>query len=97
MTTPKTILAVLQNAWGSSPVVPVAVFESLRVQGVGVSMERCETHLPPFDAVETKDSRRPGWIRSDGRLCGRFIGYRRAVADDINKVPKLGPYIRKLV
>ncbi len=96
MKTLQTILATLQNAWGP-PVVSVALVESLRVQSVGVSMEHCETHLPPFDAVETKDTRRPGWIRSDCRLCGRFIGYRPADGDGINNVPKLGPYIRKPV
>jgi len=36
---------------------------------------RCRVHLPPFDAVERSDPRRPGWVRLTCRTCGGFLGY----------------------
>lgn len=35
---------------------------------------RCGVHLPPFDAVEWTNNRRPGWVRVTCRRCGRFLG-----------------------
>jgi hypothetical protein len=51
----------------------VANMESVRAGGIAV--ERCTYHIPPFDAIEYEDQRRPGFIRSDCRLCGCFLGY----------------------
>lgn len=34
----------------------------------------CGVHLPPFDAVEWTNNRRPGWVRVTCRRCGRFLG-----------------------
>lgn len=42
----------------------------------GVAVVGCGIHSPPFDAVEEPEPRRPDWIRSTCRLCGRFLGYR---------------------
>jgi hypothetical protein len=52
----------------------VANMESVRADGIAV--ERCTHHILPFDAIEYEDPRRPGFIRSDCRLCGCFLGYR---------------------
>ena len=35
----------------------------------------CLSHQQPFDAVETADPRRVGWIRFTCRRCGGFLGY----------------------
>jgi hypothetical protein len=35
----------------------------------------CGAHLLPFDAIETTDPSRGGWVRMTCRWCGRFIGY----------------------
>ncbi|MFN7878070.1 MAG: hypothetical protein ACK5PB_22315 [Pirellula sp.] len=42
----------------------------------GVAVVVCGIHSPPFDVVEEPEPRRPDWIRSTCRLCGRFLGYR---------------------
>jgi hypothetical protein len=36
----------------------------------------CISHNPPFDLIERPDVNRRGWIRSECRVCGKFIGYR---------------------
>ena len=78
MTTPET-LAELQSAWGS-PIVDVqsgsATTTRRRLQWLRSA--ECNQHLPPFDAVEEPDPKRFGFIRSNCRRCGRFIGYRQA-------------------
>ena len=51
------------------------------VMAAGVAIERCRSHLPPFDAIEAPDAGRPGVVRVNCRLCGRFLGYRRPAAD----------------
>ena len=38
-------------------------------------VRRCRVHLMPFDAVETTDPSRGGWVRVACRWCGRFLGY----------------------
>ncbi len=43
----------------------------------------CGSHLPPFDAIEERDPKRFGYVRSTCRLCGRFLGYR--LVDDSKK------------
>lgn len=35
----------------------------------------CGAHLLPFDAIETTDPSRGGWVRMTCRRCGRFLGY----------------------
>ena len=42
----------------------------------GLSIAACVNHLQPFDAIEREEPTRPGFIRSDCRRCGRFLGYR---------------------
>jgi hypothetical protein len=37
----------------------------------------CNPHNNPDNHIDTPDDRRPGWIRSKCRVCGRFVGYRR--------------------
>ena len=46
-----------------------------RVKTIEASAD-CLSHIPPFDAVESPDPSRHGWIRSDCRKCGKFLGYR---------------------
>jgi hypothetical protein len=74
--TTSTILAALQSAWGSPPVTKTSIAERFDLQGAGIAIERCETHTPPFDAIETTDVKRRGWMRSTCRRCGRLLGYR---------------------
>lgn len=76
------LLAELQSAWGSAPIAKVTIVERFDLKLAGVATERCESHLPPFDAVETNDSKRRGWMRSTCRKCGRFLGYRPANGQD---------------
>jgi hypothetical protein len=61
-----------------------------------VATKPCGVHLPPFDLVETPDKMRPDYFRTNCRLCGRFIGYRRP--DETNRIntPKLGRRADKL-
>lgn len=68
----KTTLATEPDPRNAPPVV--AGLESVRAGGVAIAP--CTHHMPPFDAIEFEDPRRPGFIRSDCRLCGRFLGYR---------------------
>lgn len=75
ITTPAT-MADLQAAWGSSPSQSVVVAKSIDLERVGVSTSVCRSHLLPFDAVEQRDPKRPGYTRSTCRRCGRFLGYR---------------------
>ena len=56
--------------------VKVAISNLKAVRLGGVSVQGCMEHLLPFDAIETTDIQRPGWVRSTCRLCGRFLGYR---------------------
>ncbi|MDP1561995.1 MAG: hypothetical protein Q8M16_11505 [Pirellulaceae bacterium] len=80
MTTPAEILTQLQAAWGVVPAVsgsPAFVSPVLELLGYCGKFEPCGAHVPPFDAVEETDNRRPGFIRSKCRQCGRFLGYRR--------------------
>lgn len=78
----KTLLDSLQAAWGQAEAVtrpgprPMAITSLPAVVGGGVATVRCQSHLPPFDAICTPDPKRRGWIRSQCRLCGRFLGYR---------------------
>lgn len=39
---------------------------------------RCVCHIAPFDTIDRPDQSRIGWIRSQCRLCGAFLGYRMA-------------------
>lgn len=40
------------------------------------TVTECGSHLPPFDAIEERDPKRFGFVRSTCRLCGRFLGHR---------------------
>lgn len=42
---------------------------------------RCSTHLPPFETNDTADVKRPGWVRSECRKCGAFLGFRDTARD----------------
>ena len=76
------LLDSLQAAWGQSEAIPTrntrapAVASLPAIVGGGVAMVRCQSHLPPFDAIYTADAKRRGWLRLHCRLCGRFLGYR---------------------
>lgn len=81
MATDSELLAQLQAAWEAP--VSVATPKSARLPaGLPVAIEKCQVHLPPFDLVETPDKSRPGYFRACCRLCGRFIGYRRAATGE---------------
>lgn len=56
--------------------VSLSVGDLDAVKAAGVAINRCVCHLPPFDAIEEPDQRRPGHFRSSCRLCGAFLGYR---------------------
>lgn len=84
------LLSILQDAWTAAPIVVAESnarrSESIPIVGLGgIAFKRCETHLPPFDTVESEDKNRHGWIRSECRQCGRFIGYRPVEAIDTIK------------
>jgi hypothetical protein len=73
----------LQDAWKTPPAkerkpteATTVVSNLASVRAGGVAIERCSFHIPPFDAIEWEDPQRPGYIRSDCRLCGCFLGYR---------------------
>ncbi len=81
--TPPELLKKLQSAWNPTPNdTNETDGKSKRVESIdairsgGVAIKPCEFHIPPFDAIESEDPTRPGCIRSDCRLCGRFLGYR---------------------
>lgn len=38
-------------------------------------LRTCGAHLVPFDAIESADPSRGGWVRLTCRRCGRFLGY----------------------
>jgi hypothetical protein len=61
----------------------------------GLAFERCRCHVPPFDAVETTDPKRKGWLRTSCRRCGQFLGYRPAETELTIGPPKLGNATRK--
>lgn len=79
------LLAELQTAW-AVPIVgklkadtatnQARIVDLLANAGVGSAVTNCRMHLLPFDAVESADLSRVGWIRSSCRLCGRFLGFR---------------------
>lgn len=82
VSTVPNLLQQLQAAWARPPNTPhtgtapnvVALVTSARESGVAI--EACTHHIPPFDAIATKDPKRNAWERLTCRLCGRFIGYR---------------------
>ena len=37
----------------------------------------CSPHNNPANYIDTPDEKRPGFIKSHCRVCGKFIGYRR--------------------
>jgi hypothetical protein len=89
------LLAELQAAW-TVTVPPAPPIASRLPAGLPVGVERCKVHTPPFDLTETPDTTRPGYFRANCRLCGRFIGYRRAEATNRIDTPKLGRRADKL-
>jgi len=79
--TAPNVLQSLQAAWLPPPDTPVPgetsiVVYAISTAGCGVSIEACSHHIPPFDAIVTRDPKRNAWDRLACRLCGRFIGYR---------------------
>lgn len=55
--------------------------EPKHVTPAPVRLERptpiCSGHASPFDLIDERDPKRPSYIRSTCRACGRFVGYRR--------------------
>ncbi len=78
MDTSPAILAMLQSAWSAPTVSDSKHSHGIDFEVLGVAIERCKSHLPPFDAIESADAFRPGWLRSTCRRCGKFLGYRPA-------------------
>lgn len=81
VSTVPNVLQSLQTAWGRPPDTPVScetntVVLVVSAAGCGVSIEACSHHIPPFDAILTRDPKRNAWDRLVCRLCGRLIGYR---------------------
>jgi hypothetical protein len=83
MTPPPELLEQLRTVWLSPPTkapgtkdaaASIASIDAVRHGGVAV--DRCASHILPFNAIESEDPKRPGFIRSDCKLCGRFLGYR---------------------
>ncbi len=77
------LLAQLQDAWETLPTpAPTPTFkqEAEPVATTPIRLERptriCASHTPPFDMIEQAVPKRPGFVRSTCRACGRFLGYR---------------------
>jgi hypothetical protein len=84
MMTPAEVLERLRLEWckeqdtsaesGKGASASISDLEPAAIGGLAIAA--CVNHLQPFDAIEREEHTRPGFIRSDCRRCGRFLGYR---------------------
>lgn len=64
-----------------------SVVERLRAHRAEIieTLAGCGSHNNPEQYADEPDPRREGWIRTTCRACGRFLGYRPADLDQVQK------------